>query len=143
MAAITHRATSQIRPITIPLRAIVVALTLATAAIHASLGGALFLANALGYVVLAVAMVLPGPIGRVRWLVRLALIGFTAATIAGWVLFGPRFGLAYLDKALEIVLIGALGIELWLIDGGPVGVIRRARRLVSGLTSAATAKASR
>ena len=143
MAAITHGETSHVHPTTIVLRVTVVTLTLATAAIHASLGGMLFLANAIGYAVLAAAMVLPGPLSRLRWLVRLALIGFAAATIAGWVAFGPRFGLAYLDKAIEVALVGALAVELRLIDGGPVGVIRRARRLVSGLAAAATARAAR
>ena len=64
-------------------------------------------------------MVIPGPVGKWRWLVRLALIGFTAATIGGWVAFGPRFGLAYLDKAIEVALIGVLLIEQWRSDGGP------------------------
>ena len=105
-------------------------LTLATAAIHASLGGMLFMANAAGYTILAIAMVIPGPVGKWRWLIRLALIGFTAATIGGWVAFGPRFGLAYLDKAIEVALIGVLLIEQWRSDGGPVGVYRRVRGIV-------------
>jgi hypothetical protein len=113
------------------IRFVVVGLTLATAAIHASLGGLLFLANAVGYTALAVAMVVPGPIGRVRWLVRLALLGFTAATIGGWVLFGARFPLAYLDKAIEIALIAAVAFELWRSDGGPLGVVRQARHLLA------------
>src|SRR5436190_5765772 len=87
------------------VRALVVGLTLATAAIHASLGGLLFLANAVGYTTLAVAMIVPGPIGQVRWLIRLALIGFTTATVVGWLLVGSRFPLAYVDKAIEVVLI--------------------------------------
>jgi hypothetical protein len=130
MVAITHGQTRQIQPLTMVLRLAVVALTLATAVIHARLGGLLFLANAIGYTVLTLAMVVPGPLGRVRWLVRLALIGFTAATVVGWFLFGARFDLAYLDKAIEVALIGVLGLELWLIDGGPVAVVRRARRIV-------------
>ena len=119
----------RIRPATLILRGSIVALTLATAAIHASLGGTLFMLNAIGYTALAAAMVLPGPLARVRWLVRYALIGFTAATIGGWVAFGARFDLAYLDKALEVALIGLLLIESWVIDGGPVAVARRARRM--------------
>lgn len=119
----------RIRPATLILRGSIVALTLATAAIHASLGGTLFILNAIGYTALAAAMVLPGPLARVRWLVRYALIGFTAATIGGWVAFGARFDLAYLDKALEVALIGLLLIESWVIDGGPVAVARRARRM--------------
>ena len=119
----------RIRPDTLILRGSIVALTLATAAIHASLGGTLFMLNAIGYTALAAAMVLPGPLARVRWLVRYALIGFTAATIGGWVAFGARFDLAYVDKALEVALIGLLLIESWVIDGGPVVVARRARRM--------------
>jgi len=117
------------------LRACIVALALTTAAIHASLGGFLFLMNAAGYIVLALAMIAPGPFGRIRWLVRLALIGFTAATIGGWLLFGARFPLAYLDKAVEVALIVLLGLELQLADGGPIGVARRARRLVAGVAA--------
>ncbi len=113
------------------IRVLVVGLTLATAAIHASLGGLLFLANAIGYTTLALAMIVPGPIGRLRWLVRLALLGFTAATIGGWVLFGARFPLAYFDKAIEVALIGAVALELWRFDGGPIGIVRQARLLVT------------
>jgi hypothetical protein len=110
------------------LRIVVVALTLATALIHARLGGLLFTLNAIGYLGLATAMVLPGPVARVRWLARLALIAFTAATIGGWVLFGARFPLAYLDKAVELVLLVFLTFEVWL-DGGPAEVVRRLRRI--------------
>ena len=131
MVAITHGRTRQIQPLTAVLRLAVVALTLATAVIHARLGGLLFLANAIGYSVLAVAMVAPGPLGRVRWLIRLALMGFTATTVIGWLLFGARFDLAYLDKAIEVTLIGVLGLELWLVDGGPTAIVRRARRMLA------------
>jgi hypothetical protein len=129
MAAITRGKATNVHISILVLRASVVGLTLATAAIHASLGGLLFLANAAGYTVLALAMVAPGPAARWRWLVRLALIGFTTVTIAGWVAFGPRFGLAYLDKAIEVALIGILLIEQWQSDGGPVIIYRRLRRL--------------
>jgi hypothetical protein len=128
---------------TIALRFLVVALTVATAAIHASLGGLMFLANAAGYTALAVAMILPGPIGHIRWLVRIALIGFAAATIGGWVLFGTRFPLAYLDKAIEVALIGVVGLELWRSDGGPLGVARQARRLIGRFARATTTRVHR
>ena len=131
------------RPSTIALRTLVVGLTLATAAIHASLGGLLFLANAIGYTTLAIAMVAPGPIGQVRWLVRLALIGFAAVTIGGWVMFGTRFPLAYLDKAIEVALIGAVTLELWSVDGGLAGATRRARRLLARVTGRGAARAPR
>jgi hypothetical protein len=143
MAVITRGDAAHVHPTIVALRATVLVLTLATAAIHASLGGILFMANAAGYAVLALAMVAPGPTTRFRWLIRLALIGFTAATIGGWVAFGPRFGLAYLDKAIEVALIGVLLIEQWRSDGGPVGVYRRIRSLVSGVTGATFARSAR
>ena len=124
-------------------RLVIVALTLATAAIHASLGGLLFTANAIGYTILAVAMIAPGPIGQARWLVRIALMGLTAATIGGWILFGTRFPLAYLDKLIEVVLVAAVAVDLWRSDGGPIGVARRARRLAVRLAAVRIARAPR
>jgi hypothetical protein len=133
MSAISTHQPLVLNPLTIALRIGVVALTLATAQIHATLGGLLFTLNAIGYATLAAAMVLPGPVGRIRWLTRYALIGFTAVTIAGWLAFGARFDLAYIDKAIEAALIGLLLIESWVIDGGPLAVARRARGDVAAL----------
>jgi hypothetical protein len=129
-----ERTQAQLSFATIVLRSLVIGLTLVTATIHAQLGGLLFLANAIGYTTLALAMVVPGPIGQIRWLVRLGLIGFTAATIGGWLLFGARFPLAYIDKAVEVALIAAVAVELWRSDGGLLGVVRQARGLVVRLT---------
>jgi hypothetical protein len=132
------RATSFHQPqvsglLTVALRIAIVGLTLATAQIHATLGGLMFTLNALGYATLAAAMVLPGPIGRIRWLTRYALIGFTTVTVLGWLAFGARFDLAYIDKAIEVVLIALLLVESWVIDGGPLTVARRAQRDVAAL----------
>ena len=135
MAAINRGEAAHLNLSTVVLRTAVIGLTLATAAIHFSLGGLLFLANAAGYAVLALALVAPGPAARWRWLVRLALIGFTAATLGGWIAFGPRFGLAYIDKAIEIALIGVLLLELWRADGGPLAIVRRIRRLVQNVAA--------
>ena len=116
----------------IALRVVIVSLTLATAYIHFTLGSLLFLANAVGYTVLAVAMVIPlGIAVRYRWLVRAALLGFTSVTIIGWLLIGGRFMLAYIDKGLEVVLIALLLVEMFRYDGGPVNVIRKGLALVA------------
>ena len=130
MAALTLPRRS-IRPALVILRIEIVALTLATAWIHATLGSTLFLLNACGYAVLAAAMVVPGPVGRARWLARYALMGFAATTIAAWFAFGARFDLAYLSKGIEIALIGLLLVESWVVDGGPVVVARRLERLAA------------
>jgi hypothetical protein len=104
--------------------------------IHTTLGGLLFTLNAIGYAVFAAGMVAPGPLAGVRWLVRLAMIGFTAATIAAWFAFGARFPLAYLDKSIEVGLLIVLGIEVSREDGGPVAVAKRVGRLGGQLTAA-------
>lgn len=143
MVAITRGEPTTFHLATLVLRTIVVLLTLATATIHASLGGMMFMANAVGYSVLAVAMIVPGPLARYRWLVRLALIGFAAVTIAGWVAFGARFDLAYLDKGIEVALIGVLLVEQWRSDGGPIGVYRLVRRLLAGVATGAFARHAR
>ncbi|MGH2456108.1 MAG: hypothetical protein ACRDHD_07610 [Candidatus Limnocylindria bacterium] len=106
---------------------LIAALALATAAIHASLGGFLFVLNGTGYAVLACALLLPVPLlARGRWLVRLALLGFTLATIGAWILFGARFPLAYLNKAIELGLVVVLAIEIGRLDRGIFGLLGRA-----------------
>jgi hypothetical protein len=121
-----HRSTH--RMLSVVLRSIIVALTLATAAIHASLGGMLFTLNAIAYATFAVAMIVPGPVGRIRWLVRMALIGFALTTILAWLLVGARFSVAYIDKAIEVALVGFVATELWLEDGSPLEIGRRIAR---------------
>jgi hypothetical protein len=110
MSATLHQERAAGGPIA--LRGAIVVLTLSTAAIHASLGGTLFLLNAAGYAALALGMVLPGLFHDLRWLVRLGLASFTATTIMAWLLMGARFPLAYLDKGLEVVLIALVVAEM-------------------------------
>lgn len=118
----------------IALRLSVVGLAFATAAIHATLGGWLFLANAAGYTVLALTMIAPSAfIGRWRWVVRAALLGFTVATIVGWFMFGARFPLAYVDKAIELVLLAVLLAEVRIHDGGPANVLGRSVDLAQAM----------
>jgi hypothetical protein len=142
MATTTYRTTTTSNgTATNLLRIAVVGLSLATAYIHATLGGLLFTLNAIGYTTLALAMVLPGPVARGRWLVRLALIGFTLATISGWVAFGARFPLAYLDKGIEAALVLLLVIDLWRSDGSPIVIARRIGRLPAIVVRAMSARA--
>ena len=108
------------------LRAAIVGLALSTAFIHSTLGGLLFTLNAAGYLVAAVAMILPLGIAiRFRWVVRLGLIGYAASTIVGWYLMGPRYDVAYLSKAIEIALIGLVALDFVRFDGSPLAIIRR------------------
>jgi hypothetical protein len=103
---------------------VIAILALATAAIHASLGGMLFLMNGIGYAVLAAALLAPVPLlVRGRWLVRVALLGFTLLTIGAWILFGARFTLAYVDKAIELALVVVLAIEIGRLDRGIFGIL--------------------
>lgn len=105
---------------------LIAVLALATAAIHASLGGMLFLMNGIGYAVLAAALLAPVPVlVRGRWLVRVALLGFTLLTIGAWILFGARFTLAYVDKAIELGLVVMLAIEIGRLDRGIFGLLGR------------------
>jgi len=136
---ITTRVTSAATPTAgdITLQLAIVALTVATAAIHVSLGGLLFLANAAGYTALALALIAPFGLAReYRWLVRLALLGFTLATIAGWVVFGARIPVAYLDKGIEALLVACVVATLYRLDGSPLEVLGR----VVGLARAVTGR---
>lgn len=109
----------------IVLRVAIVALTLATAYIHLTLGGLLFTLNATGYVVAAVAMVIPLALAvRFRWLVRLGLMGYAATTITAWLLTPTFYSTAYLAKAIEVALIVLLAIDLARRDGNPIDRIR-------------------
>jgi hypothetical protein len=109
----------------IAIRVAIVGLTLATGYIHATLGGLLFTLNAAGYLVAAVALVIPLALAmRFRWVVRLGLMGYAGATIIGWAIQGPYFTTAYIAKAIEITLIILLAIDFARMDGNPINVIK-------------------
>jgi hypothetical protein len=115
------------------LRGIAALLTLATASIHLYLGGLLFTANGLGYAALAVGLVAPLSIARrFRFLVRAGLVGFTAATILGWLAFGARMPLAYADKGIELALIAVLIVDIRRADGGIRPLMLRLSALGAG-----------
>ena len=114
------------------LRVAIVGLVLGTAYIHSTLGGLLFTLNATGYLVAAVAMVIPlGLAIRFRWVVRLGLIGYAATTIIGWAIQGPYFTTAYIAKAIEVALIVLLAIDFARMDGNPITVIKSELGLLS------------
>ena len=120
-------------PFAVALRAAIVGLAIATGWIHLTLGSPLFTLNAVGYFVAAVAMVVPiGLAVRVRWFVRLGLIGYAATAIVAWFVMGPRYDVAYLAKAIEVGLIALLALEVRAYDGNPIRRIRQAVRPSAG-----------
>ena len=127
---------TSLRPADVAIRAAIVALTLSTAYIHSTLGGLLFTLNAVGYVVAAVAMMVPLAIAvRFRWVVRVGLVGYAATAILAWAVMGPYFSTAYVAKAIEVALIVTLAIDFARHDGNPVAV---ARRELAALTNVVT-----
>jgi hypothetical protein len=113
------------------LTAAIVGLTLATAYIHSTLGGLLFTLNALGYLGLAALIVIgaaaPVPIvERFSWFPRLALIGYTGMTIAGYLVMGPYFTLGFIAKGIELALVTLLVVDIIRVYGSPMGLVRTA-----------------
>ena len=106
-------------------RLTIVALALGTGCIHLTLGGLLFTLNGIGYLVGAVAMVIPlGTAVRYRWLIRIGLAGYAATTIAGWLIDPIFYSTAYLAKAIEVALITLLAVDFARRDGNPLDRIR-------------------
>ena len=135
-----------LRPADVAIRVAIVALALATGYIHYTLGGLLFTLNALGYLVAAVAMVIPlAPAVRFRWVIRLGLIGYAATAIVMWAIQGPYYSTAYIAKGIEVALIFLLVVDFLRADGNPVKVVKRevkatlakiSRRPAEGATAA-------
>ena len=116
---------TSLRTSDVVVRAAIVALILGTAYIHSTLGGLLFTLNAVGYVVAAVAMVIPLALAvRFRWIVRIGLIGYAATAIVGWAVMGPYYSTAYVAKAIEVALIVLVAVDFVRHDGSPFSVVR-------------------
>jgi hypothetical protein len=129
--------------LSVALRVGIVALALATSYIHYTLGGMMFMANAVGFLVLGLAMIAPLALAsRYRWLIRGALIVFALMTIGGWLMFGARYWLGYLATGIEVALIVLLGIEMLRYDGGPVGATQKAWALVMSVTRRFTGRSA-
>ena len=123
-----------LRPVDVVVRAVIVGLALATGYIHFTLGGLLFTLNAAGYVVAALAMIVPLALAvRFRWIVRVGLMGYAATAIIAWAVMGPYFTTAYIAKAIEVALIVTLAVDFARHDGSPVSVVRRELAAFSGL----------
>lgn len=128
--------TRALRASDVVVRLAIVGLALATGYIHSTLGGLLFTLNAVGYVVAAVAMVVPLAIAiRFRWIVRVGLMGYAATTILGWALQGPYYSTAYIAKGIEVALIVLLAVDFARMDGNPITVVRREVAGLLGLVS--------
>ena len=118
------------------LTAAIVGLTLATAYIHLTLGGLLFTLNGLGYLGLAALIVIGAAaplaiVQRFSWFPRIALIGYAAITIVGYLVMGPYFTLGFIAKGIEVALIGLLVVDVIRVYGSPMGLVRTALASVS------------
>lgn len=92
------------------LTGVILELTLATAFIHLTLGGTLFLLNAAGYLALGAAYLLATtlpmpPIRRFGWLPRVGLAAFASVTIVAYLVIGPYFTLGWVTKGIEIAIV--------------------------------------
>jgi hypothetical protein len=112
------------------LTSVILVLALATAYVHLTLGGTIFLLNGIGYLVLAAgvaASALPTDVGRrLRWLPRLGLAGFALITIGAYLVIGPYFTLGWATKAIEVAIIGVVGADLINTYGSASRLERRA-----------------
>lgn len=119
------------------LTAGIVALAAATSYIHLTLGGLLFLLNGLGYAgligLIVLAAVAPHPlVARFDWFPRLALIGYTSMTIAGYLVMGPYFSLGWITKGIEVALIALVVVDVFRVYGSPLNMARQAITSVVG-----------
>jgi hypothetical protein len=113
------------------LTSVMLVLALATAYVHLTLGGTIFLLNAIGYFVLAAgiaATAMPVPLfRRLRWLPRLGLAGFALLTIGAYLVIGPYSLLGLSIKAIEVALIGLVAADLINWYGSASRLERRPR----------------
>lgn len=131
----TPRLTRDTRSGTLVPLAVIVTLTLATAFIHSTLGGLLFTLNAIGYATLAALLIVTSAISspfvhRFRWAPRVALGGYTVATIGGYLVIGPYFLLGWTTKAIEVGLLAGLAVLVRRDHGGVRGLVAEARASV-------------
>lgn len=98
----------------------IILLTVTTALIHLVLSfrfptgpDPIFMLNGLGYLGLVALLYLPTPLlVEQRHFVRWLLLGYTALTVLLWLFMGVRSMIAYIDKLIELALIGLLWLEV-------------------------------
>lgn len=92
----------------------IIALVVATAAIHLAIGipngFVQFILNGVGYLGLVAALYMPMFKKYQNW-VRWALIAYAAVTVLAWIFIGERSLIGYADKVIEVALIGLLFAE--------------------------------
>jgi hypothetical protein len=138
MTATVHRSKPASHAFGAVLAVGVVGLALTTGYVHAGLGGLLFTLNAIGYAGLAALYVIGSVaphrlIASFSWFPRVALAGYAALTIGLWAIQGPYFPLAYFAKAVEVVLIAVITIDVFRVYGGPIAMVRSAIDSIASL----------
>ena len=123
---------------------LIVVLTASTAYIHFWVGGTMLLLNSLGYAGLIVLVVGSAVFYRKALpLVLVALAAYAFVTIVGWLILGPYFDVAYLAKAIEIVLISSIAFYVWrtrpAIDDSVAWARALVGRVLGGRGSSASA----
>ena len=77
----------------------------------------MFVLNLVGYVGLLLLFWFVAPrLGNLAWIVHVLFILYVATVFTAWVKFGAPnpMGLGYLSKAIEILLIVLLVVQLWM-----------------------------
>ncbi len=97
------------------LTGVILELTLATAIIHLTLGGTLFLLNGLGYLALGAIYLASAALPAVRrhaLLPKAALASYAAITIAAYLVIGPYFTLGWVTKGIELAVVSLVALDL-------------------------------
>jgi hypothetical protein len=111
------------------LTGVILELTLATALVHFSLGGELFILNGIGYLALgsgyAIAAAVPMRIvRRFGWLPRIGLAAYASVTIGAYLVIGPYFALGWITKAVEVAIVSLVLVDLLVAYGSPMSAVR-------------------
>ncbi len=97
------------------LTGVILELTLATAIIHLTLGGTLFLLNGLGYLALGAIYLASAALPSMRRhaaLPKAALAAYASITIAAYLVTGPYFTLGWVTKGIELAIVSLVAADL-------------------------------